>query len=109
MSSATSKGSSSLRFPHHSLQPRVWLITAATSPIGIALIRQVLADGQLVVAGVKKEEICDEDDKRGDVLRAFLDDIAREGWRDKVRVVSLDGRCEHPFLQPALQNEKSPY
>lgn len=97
MSSASSKGPPSLRFPNHSLQARVWLITAATSPIGIALIRRVLAHGELVVAGVKKEEICDEDDKRGEVLREFWDDIAREGWRDKVRVVGLDGRCERYF------------
>lgn len=98
MSSANSKGPSSFRFPNHSLQARVWLITAATSPIGIALIRRVLAHGELVVAGVKKTEICEEDDQRGDVLRAFWDDIEREGWRDKVRVVGLEGRCERYLL-----------
>lgn len=105
MSSANPKGPSSFRFPNHPLQARVWLITAATSPIGIALIRRVLAHGELVVAGVKKKEICDEDDQRGDVLRAFWDDIEREGWRDKVRVVGLDGRCERSFCSQHLQSE----
>lgn len=108
MSSASSKGPSSLRFPNHSLQARVWLITAATSPVGIALIRQALAHGESVVAGVKKEEICDEDDKQGEVLRAFWADIAREGWRDKVRVVGLDGRCERSFSSQH-RKLKSPY
>lgn len=105
MSSANTKGPSSFRFPNHPLQARVWLITAATSPIGIALIRRVLAHGELVVAGVKKKEICDEDDQRGDVLRAFWDDIEREGWRDKVRVVGLDGRCERSFSSQHLKSE----
>ncbi|ORY10251.1 short chain dehydrogenase/reductase family protein-like protein [Clohesyomyces aquaticus] len=78
-------------FPPHNA-PRVWFITTGTSPISIALARQVLGHGDYIVAGVlpipfEKREGQSED------FRAFLEDVKRtERWRERLRVVGLDGR-----------------
>ena len=74
--------------------PRVWLITAATSPMGIALARRVLANGDSVIAGVKAGEERDNNGERGEETRRFWKEVVEEGWRDRCRGVSLDGRCE---------------
>lgn len=83
----------SSHFPIHT-HPRVWLITAATSPIGIALARRVLAHGDFVIAGIRLGEVDDDSSPRGEELREFGEDVVKEGWREKCRLVRLDGRCE---------------
>lgn len=96
MTSAT-QNLSSPHFPTHSL-PRVWLITAATSPVGNALTRCVLAHGDSVIAGVKTREPSDKNSEREDEPRAFWNEVVEQGWRERCRVVSLDGRCEASSL-----------
>lgn len=81
------------QFPSHS-QPRVWLITSAASPIGIAVARQVLSHGDNVVAGVKSSEISEENNAKGEIFARFLEEIVTEKWDDKCLTVELDERCE---------------
>lgn len=78
--------------------PRVWLITAATSPIGIALARRVLACGDSVIAGLKTGDLCDDSGDRGEEAGMFWDEVVKEGWSNRCRGVSLDGRCEAACL-----------
>ncbi|KAF1967400.1 short chain dehydrogenase/reductase family protein-like protein [Bimuria novae-zelandiae CBS 107.79] len=78
-------------FPPHNA-PRVWFLTIGSSPIAIALARQVLDHGDYVVAGVVPQEF----EKRvgqSEDFRAFLEDVKHnERWRERLRVVGLDGR-----------------
>lgn len=87
------------QFPPSST-PRVWLITAATSPIGIAIARAALAHGDSVVAGVKDAQSGDTNgEDRGDEFRDFYkEECAREGWKERIMGVGLDARCEGPYI-----------
>ena len=83
------------RFPPHNAQ-RVWFLTNGTSPISIALADQALDHGDYVVAGVLPAEF-ERETGRSDEFRGFLDKIGRgegerERWKERLRVVALDGR-----------------
>lgn len=97
------------QFPPHNA-PRVWFITDCLAPVAISLSRYLLEHGDYVVAGVVPTEFTE---KRGDELREFLVEVAHEGegerrqgmengesprtmkrWRERFRVVGLDGRCD---------------
>ncbi|KAF2137331.1 uncharacterized protein K452DRAFT_321881 [Aplosporella prunicola CBS 121167] len=83
------------RFPPHNA-PRVWFLTNGTSPISIALAEQALDHGDYVVAGVLPAEF-ERETGRSDEFRGFLDKIGRgegerERWKERLRVVALDGR-----------------
>lgn len=78
-------------FPPHNA-PRVWFITTGTSPIAIALAKQVLDHGDYVVAGVLPLEFEKREGQTED-FRTFLEDVKKtERWRERLRVVGLDGR-----------------
>lgn len=82
------------QFPSHS-EPRVWLITAGDSPIGISVARQVLAHGDSVLMGLA-HTVLDRDQRRRDGFEAFLAEIEEhndEGWKDRMKAVPLDIRC----------------
>lgn len=87
--------------PHFppSPHPRTWLLTSATSPIGISIARAALAHGDSVVAGIGYGELEGDDaGERGEEFREFVtDECAREGWGERIREVGLDGRCEGPI------------
>ena len=83
-----SKNSTS-HYPLHT-SPRVWFITAAASPIGISLARELLAHGDIIVAGDEGQE----DPTRSSELAALQEDAAGEAWGDRLRVVKLVSRCE---------------
>ena len=88
-------------FPIHPV-PRTWLITAATSPIGLSVACAALALGDSVIAGFKNGEM-DVDDERGEDFREFYTQkCVREGWRERIRGVELDGRCEGPGNTEAM-------
>jgi hypothetical protein len=56
------------------------------------LARQALQHGDYVVAGVLPVEF-EKHEERSDDFRAFLEDVKRtERWRERLRVVGLDGR-----------------
>ena len=92
------------QFPAHS-EPRVWLVTSASSPIGIAVSRELLKHGDFLVAGVKSIELSDEEDEdeRGEDFDRFREEVIAEGWDHRHRVVGLDERCEAsstPVIRP---------
>jgi NAD(P)-dependent dehydrogenase (short-subunit alcohol dehydrogenase family) len=94
--------------------PRTWLITAAPSPIGLRLARALLDHGDNVVLGVSTAELQKLKNARLNVKSAAVDLGARlqpfasfinieaveKGWRDRTRVVALDGRCGSVCLPP---------
>lgn len=78
-------------FPPHNA-PRVWFMTIGSSPIAISLAKQVLDHGDYVVAGVVPLEF-EKREGQSEDFRAFLEDVKRtERWRERLRVVGLDGR-----------------
>ena len=84
-------------FPTHST-PRTWLITAATCPLGLAIARAALVHGDSIIAGVETADI-DTESERGEEFREFYaGECVREGWRERIRRVGLDGRCEGPLF-----------
>lgn len=100
-----------LHFPGHA-QPRTWLLTSGASPLGIALARALLTHGDCVVLCATPVEL--DGLAKGRAGRASFDvgvrveEFARfvreevdgaEGWRERCRVVGLDGRCEPPLVQ----------
>lgn len=91
---ASSSGPSS-HFPAHD-GPRVWVLSAGDSPIGISLTRQLLAHGDHVVAGITPSNEHTEDPRRAD-FDAFLDEVSNEGdengSRGRLEPVELDIRC----------------
>ncbi len=99
------KSNSKPPHPHFppSSTPRVWLITAAISPIGIAIARAVLAHGDSVIAGVRDGELAEGSGERGDEFRDFyMEECEREEWKDRIKGVGLDGRCEGPYDMSGL-------
>ncbi|KAJ5936080.1 hypothetical protein N7454_005378 [Penicillium verhagenii] len=84
------------QFPSHH-EPRVWLITAGDSPIGISVARQVLAHGDYVLLGLA-HTVLERDQRRRDGFEAFQAEIEEEGWTDRMKAVPLDirmmGECQ---------------
>ena len=90
------------QFPSHS-EPRVWLITAGDSPIGISVARQVLAHGDYVLLGLA-HFILERDQCRRDGYDAFLAEVEehrKDGWPDRTKAVPLDIR--YAYRSPTLQ------
>ena len=82
------------QFPTHNA-PRVWLITAGDSPIGISLARSVLSHGDYVVSGIIPSDF-EKDGTRSEEFKNFLAEVganAEDGWRERLRIVGLDVRC----------------
>ena len=86
----------SSHFPAHS-QPRVWFITSAASPVGIATAREVLSHGDMVIAGDDTVIASEQDPTRIAELAALSEDAESRGWQDRLRVIKLVSRCEAPI------------
>ncbi|KAJ5109874.1 hypothetical protein N7532_002519 [Penicillium argentinense] len=87
------------QFPSHN-EPRVWLITAGDSPIGISVARQVLAHGDYVLLGLA-HSVLERDERRRNGFDAFLAEVEEhrdEGWKQRMKAVPLDirmmGECQ---------------
>jgi len=100
------------QFPSHS-EPRVWLITAGDSPIGISVARQVLAHGDYALLGLA-HSVLERDERRRDGFDAFLAEIEKhpdEGWKERMKAVPLDIRCVRhspgQFWYPTMCNRAS--
>ncbi|OJD17998.1 hypothetical protein AJ78_01955 [Emergomyces pasteurianus Ep9510] len=89
---STSPDSMPSHFPTHD-GPRVWIISAGSSPIGISLARQLLAHGDIVVAGVP-ESNPERADPRSTEFEAFLNELSTQGpsWRERMKPVVIDIR-----------------
>ena len=83
------------KFPSHS-ESRVWLLSSGASPIGIALSRQLLAHGDLVAFGARPSDTSDTlAGPAADFTTFWTKEVlVTEGWKNRARVVTLDGRCE---------------
>ena len=85
------------QFPTHP-HPRVWLITSSTTAIGTSVARHALGHGDSVIAGTRNVELLkrhDGDDEGLEDFREFWAEVmGRRDWRERCRVVGLDGRCE---------------
>ena len=86
-------------FPTHT-EPRVWLITAGDSPIGISVAREILAHGDCVLFGLSHSVENDETSGLPQPLRqavgALMEEVAErsdQGWNLRFKAVSLDIRC----------------
>lgn len=96
------------QFPTHNA-PRVWLITAGDSPIGISLARSVLSHGDYVVSGIIPADF-EKESTRSEDFKNFLADVganADEGWRDRLRIVGLDVRYVPGFFFLLLESHVS--
>ena len=84
---------SSPQFPTHQ-EPRVWVITAGDSPIGISVTRQILAHGDYALLGLAHSYLPRDEGPR-ERFEAFLDEVEGhrdEGWGDRMKAVPLDFR-----------------
>lgn len=84
-------------FPSHNA-PRVWFLSSADSPIGVALARRVLDHGDYVVAGLPVIDH-EEREERSLEFRMLLKEIRQEdGTKNKLRPVAYDissvGQCQ---------------
>lgn len=81
------------QFPSHN-EPRVWLITAGDSPIGLSVARQVLAHGDYAFLGLAHSAL-ERDERRRDEFDAFLAEVEHhgDGWAKRMKTVPLDIRC----------------
>lgn len=82
------------QFPSHN-EPRVWVITAGDSPIGISVARQVLAHGDYAFLGLAHTAL-ERDERRRREFDAFLAEVEghrAEGWGRRMKTVPLDIRC----------------
>lgn len=80
------------QFPSHN-EPRVWLITAGDSPIGLSVARQVLAHGDYAFLGLAHSAL-ERDERRRDEFEAFLSEVEQhgDGWQQRMKTVPLDIR-----------------
>ena len=85
----------STRFPAHS-EPRVWVITAGGSPIGISVAKEVLAHGDYVIFGlsrtVENDEIVQCPRQAFDAFKEEVAAHSEEGWNRRLKAVALDIR-----------------
>jgi NAD(P)-dependent dehydrogenase (short-subunit alcohol dehydrogenase family) len=81
------------QFPAHN-EPRVWVITAGDSPIGISVTRQILNHGDYALVGLAHSRL-DRDECRREGFEAFLAEIEShrdEGWPQRFKSSPLDIR-----------------
>ncbi|KAJ5302259.1 hypothetical protein PENANT_c008G02057 [Penicillium antarcticum] len=87
------------QFPVHN-EPRVWVITAGDSPIGISVARQVLAHGDYAFLGLAHTAL-ERDERRRNEFNDFLAEVEGhrgDGWGRRMKTVPLDirmmGECQ---------------
>ncbi|PNS14457.1 hypothetical protein CAC42_3743 [Sphaceloma murrayae] len=88
------------KFPTHNA-PRVWLITSASSPIGISLSRHLLSHGDYIVAGISPSDLTTNAEPSTSPFRSFLTEISshvKDNWKARFKPIPLDirilGQCQ---------------
>ncbi|OJJ43824.1 hypothetical protein ASPZODRAFT_135850 [Penicilliopsis zonata CBS 506.65] len=81
------------QFPPH-IEPRVWVITAGDSPIGISVARQILTHGDSVLLGLLASDFARDECRRDgfDVFLAEVEEHRAEGWTERLKTATLDTR-----------------
>lgn len=59
----------------------------------------MLAHGDSVIAGIKNGDRADTHggDREEEFRDFYMEECVREGWKDRIKGVGLDGRCEGPL------------
>lgn len=77
--------------------PRVWLLSSADTPVGISLLRRILAHGDFLVAGIDQQAF-ESDSFKSKGFKEVLTEIAhypsRKDWQARLKVVALDLRSQ---------------
>jgi len=79
------------QFPNHA-GPRVWFITSASSPNGLAVAQELLKHGDLVVAGDDTRLSAPEDEPKREALLSLWDYAETQRWEERLRKVRIDAR-----------------
>ncbi|KAL8883777.1 MAG: hypothetical protein Q9192_007005 [Flavoplaca navasiana] len=100
----------SCKFPSH-VDPRIWLLSSGASPIAIALSRQLLAHGDVVAFGVQASDTSDTSAGRAADFTLFWTQevLVNEGWKDRAKLVRLDGRVRRVDSAQSLSYEVAPF
>ncbi len=78
-----------LGFPTHT-KPRVWFITSASSPIGLAIAQEALKHGDYVVAGNDTNLSTPGNELRQETQTLFLNHADDQGWHERLELVEID-------------------
>jgi hypothetical protein len=89
------------QFPPHNA-PRVWFMTDGMAPIAISLSRHLLEHGDYVVAGTIPSEF---ESTRGEGLRNFMGEVAREGADNAQEDEAMEGSVEDMELGGEREDE----
>lgn len=88
----TSSSTASIpQFPNHA-GPRVWFITSASSPIGLAVAQEILNHGDLVVAGDDTRLSAPEDEPKREALLSLWSYAESQNCEEGLRKVKIDAR-----------------
>ena len=86
----SSSTSSTPQFPAHT-GPRVWFITSASSPIGLAIAKELLKHGDLIIAGDCSNSV-GEDETQREALSSLRSYAESHDWQERLRIVKVDLR-----------------
>lgn len=84
------------QFPNHTT-PRVWFITSALSPVGLAVAQEVLKHGDLVATGNDPGLPGAGGDSRSEALLSLKSYAEDQGWEDRLRIINIDPRYAKIF------------
>lgn len=76
-------------FPNNT-KPRVWFITSAASPIGLAIAQEALKHGDYVVAGNDTNLSAPGNELRQEAQALFLSHADDQGWDERLELVEID-------------------
>lgn len=75
--------------------PRVWVVSSADTPVGISLLRRILAHGDFLVAGIDQAAF-ESDAPKAKGFKEVVTEIAnfpsRKDWQSRLKAVALDLR-----------------
>lgn len=77
-------------FPAHN-HPRVWFLTAGTTPVATVLTRALLAHGDYVVAGIFPSDHDSASAGKED-FQDLLEEIQDSEWSERFKVIEFDAR-----------------
>ena len=86
----SSSASSTPLFPAHT-GPKVWFITSASSPIGLAVAKELLKHGDLIVAGDCPNSVGVDETER-EALWPLQSYAESHDWLERLRIVKVDLR-----------------
>lgn len=90
----TTRARPAQRKPTAAPSARIWFITAADTPIGIAVARQAVERGDIVVAGASCVKVGYEEHPRRDEFEEFVGSLRSNAQtKGLITVVGINARC----------------